>query len=194
MEQHPTYDPNNLDIIELLQQLQQQKADANANPDLSPAQKTDAINQAVLDFFNKVNPSIYPDPGTKPDPDPGTKPDPDPGTDPDPDKPDPDKPDPDTPSNPDMPKKPSWDTIVADLTEIFPFCMPFDFVKLINKLDAEPKVPHFEIPVKIKFAKLDETIVLDLKEWDSVAKVARTCMTLSFLVGLIFVTRGLIKG
>lgn len=194
LEQHPTYDPNNLDIMELLQQLQQQKADANANPDLSPAQKTDAINQAVLDFFNKVNPSIYPDPGTKPDPDPGIKPDPDPGTDPDPDKPDPDKPDPDTPSNPDMPKKPSWDTIVADLTEIFPFCMPFDFVKLINKLDAEPKAPHFEIPVKIEFAGVDDKIVVDLKDWDPVAKVSRTCMTLVFLVGLIFATRGIIKG
>lgn len=53
LEQHPTYDPNSLDVIELLQQLQQQKADANANPDLSPAQKQMQLIKLSWTFFTK---------------------------------------------------------------------------------------------------------------------------------------------
>ena len=107
--------------------------------------------------------------------DPGTKPDP--GTDPDPG------------SDPDM----KMTDYQVDLRKIFPFCIPFDFVALLNALDADPVAPCFTFPVVIPALDYREDIRLDLSVFDDVAEVIRICEKVSFLIFLMFATSKVIR-
>lgn len=81
-----------------------------------------------------------------------------------------------------------------DLTGIFPFCIPFDIVNLLSKLDVSPVTPH----VHLSFPNpvLDDPIVFDLdfSQWNGVAQVVRNAEMVAFVVGLAMVTRNLIRG
>lgn len=77
-----------------------------------------------------------------------------------------------------------------DLTNIFPFCIPFDIYAALNLLDAEPVAPsyhfHLEWPYNIV---IDFT--LDLSPFNQVAAVARTMEILLFIIGLAVMTRSM---
>lgn len=77
-----------------------------------------------------------------------------------------------------------------DLTNIFPFCIPFDIYAALDLLDAEPVAPsyhfHLEWPYNIV---IDFT--LDLSPFNQVAAVARTMEILIFLIGLAVMTRSM---
>ena len=60
-----------------------------------------------------------------------------------------------------------------DLKLLFPFCIPFDFIHLIQALKAEPETPKFEIPVKLDFVDVDTSIVIDLAWMDPIMKIWR---------------------
>lgn len=81
-----------------------------------------------------------------------------------------------------------------NLINVFPFCIPFDIVNLLSKLDVEPVTPH----VNLSFPNpvLDNPIVFDLdfSQWDGVAQVVRNAELVAFVVGLAMVTRNLIRG
>lgn len=74
------------------------------------------------------------------------------------------------------------------LTDVFPFCIPFDLYDLASCLAADPEAPviswRFYVP-----EICDETITLDLSRFDTVASVVRTMELLLFIVGLAMVTR-----
>lgn len=78
---------------------------------------------------------------------------------------------------------------MIDLTQFFPFCLPFDVVEFFTILSAEPEAPvfHWEIPVP----QLNQTfeIDVDLSAWDDVAYLFRKMELLAFIVGLAIVTR-----
>lgn len=78
---------------------------------------------------------------------------------------------------------------MIDLTQFFPFCLPFDVVEFFTILCAEPEAPvfHWEIPVP----QLNQTfeIDVDLSAWDDVAYLFRKMELLAFIVGLAIVTR-----
>ena len=128
-------------------------------------------------------PIYLPSPDAHPIPDPGTKPDPgkdpDPGTDPNPD--------------------PGTETEIeisdyqVDLRSIFPFCIPFDFIALLNVLDADPVAPCFTFPVVIPALDYRENVILDLSIFDDVAEVIRICEKVSFLIFLMFATSKVIR-
>lgn len=86
----------------------------------------------------------------------------------------------------------------ADLTTLFPFCLPFDLIDLVKTLSAKPVAPKWEIPIKIKYGNVvnyKETFTIDMGEFDDVVKIFRTLETLGFIVGLIMITRNqMIKG
>ncbi|MCM1233131.1 MAG: hypothetical protein NC489_23670 [Ruminococcus flavefaciens] len=133
------------------------------------------------------DPIYLPSPDAHPIPDPGTKPGT--GSDPDPDdREDPD-PDPDPDSGSDM-KISDYQT---DLRGLFPFCIPFDFVALLNALDADPAAPCFTFPVVIPALDYREDIRLDLSVFDDVAEVIRICEKVSFLIFLMFATSKVIR-
>ena len=81
-----------------------------------------------------------------------------------------------------------------DLTWKFPFCVPFDLIALVGALNATPKDPKWEIPFHIESLGFDESITLDLTTFEPVTVVLRVVTTIAFLLGLIMVTRKMIKG
>lgn len=92
------------------------------------------------------------------------------------------------------------DTSVADnyrmdLTNIFPFCIPFDLYDFLNCLCAEPEAPNFKWTIPLSAVGLEDcTVEINLDKWDSVAQIFRDMELLAFCIGLAFVTRDLIRG
>lgn len=74
------------------------------------------------------------------------------------------------------------------LDELFPFCLPFDFVHLIEKFNVEPEAPNFDWRFCIP-GVIDYTLHIDLSAWDSVAAVFRNMVLVAFVIGLIILTR-----
>lgn len=82
----------------------------------------------------------------------------------------------------------------VNLTDVFPFCIPFDLIDFFKVLEAEREAPYFEIPMNFVPLGIEYTWVIDLSEWDSVASLLRTMELLAFCVGLILITRNMIRG
>lgn len=85
---------------------------------------------------------------------------------------------------------------VADLKEIFPFCVPFDLIRAFKLLSATPEAPVFSIPFKVDTFSfhVDEKWEVDMSDYESVIKIFRVLETIGFVVGLVLITRKLIKG
>ena len=177
----------------------------NANDDERPS--------IILDWLKNhyTNPST--DPNPKPDPDPNPNPNPNPN------------PDPTTAPNPDpdisgVPKptgvpKPSTspeeedtevdpDKYKTDLRLVFPFCIPFDLVHLIQAFEAEPEAPVFEFPLDLelenpwtgkKILDYHHVFKLDMSDYEPVIKIFRIFEIIFFIIGLLMITRQqMIKG
>lgn len=89
------------------------------------------------------------------------------------------------------------DYTVNGLTELFPFCLPFDLIDFINVLSAEPEAPHFIYT--FRYRTLDGwgeyPIEIDLSVFNSVASLMRDMECLAFIIGLIILTRShMIRG
>lgn len=80
-----------------------------------------------------------------------------------------------------------------DLKLLFPFCIPFDFIHLIQALKAEPETPKFEIPVKLDFVDVDTSIVIDLAWMDPIMKIWRLGELGLFIVILMKSTSKMIR-
>lgn len=83
------------------------------------------------------------------------------------------------------------------LKDFFPFCIPFDLYHVIEILNADPVAPKFDIPIPSYTASGTLTsnyITVDLSIFDTAALVFRVCIFLIFMVGLIVITRNLIRG
>lgn len=80
-----------------------------------------------------------------------------------------------------------------DLTEIFPFCIPFDILRLLKLLRTPMEVPVFEIPIDIPWFNVHYDMVLDMAQFSSLATIVRTFMALMWVVFLILATRRLIR-
>lgn len=85
----------------------------------------------------------------------------------------------------DVPGKLNW-------KEYFPFCIPFDLIKFLGVLAAEPQTPKIKWDYNIIGIK--GTLNLDLEYFNGVASVCRTLFNLGFVIGLTLITRNLIKG
>lgn len=82
---------------------------------------------------------------------------------------------------------------VTGLSSVFPFCIPFDMYNFVSCLAAEPVAPSFIWRFYVP-GICDETIVIDLSDFDQAAQILRTMELLLFCVGLAFVTRKMIRG
>lgn len=85
------------------------------------------------------------------------------------------------------------DSYKRDLKLLFPFCIPFDFIHLIQALKAEPETPKFEIPVKLDFVDVDTSIVIDLAWMDPIMKIWRLGELGLFIVMLMKSTSKMIR-
>ncbi len=184
---------NELDLASFLNYLRDYFANLGQNPlpevdpgkapVLYPSGDAEGALDPDTDIEPSRKPAILPDPSISPAP----KPDPDPGTDPDP-RPDPD-PDPEPVPLPDMDAA----DYKVELTGVFPFCIPFDFIALLKTLEAEPRAPCFTFPVVIPALSYREDVKLDLSIFDDVAAVIRLCEKVSFILFLMFVTSKVIR-
>lgn len=86
----------------------------------------------------------------------------------------------------------------SKLTQVFPFCLPFDLVRGIKLFSASPVTPVFEFPINIPefglFPGVETSIVLDFKKFETIAVLCRWMSTMSFIFGLITVTFKVVKG
>ena len=117
--------------------------------------------------------------------------DPDPSPDPsDPSDPEETKPEED---EGDEEEEKDLDMFSLDLSDYFPFCIPFDLYDFFTCLNAEPVAPVIEwfvpLPGGGKYP-----LRIDLSAYDDVAQLLRRLQLLLFCVGLAFKTRDLIKG
>jgi hypothetical protein len=78
------------------------------------------------------------------------------------------------------------------ITTKFPFSIPFDIARAFNVMVAAPAVPSWVIPVKIDSAGIDESIEIDLADYEPVAKIVRWFSVTMVVLGLILATRKLI--
>jgi len=84
------------------------------------------------------------------------------------------------------------------ITEVFPFSIPFDLYRLVHVFSADPKAPVFTIPLKMKTssgsvsAEIDESITIDLSEYDHIAEMVRWIIYVVFIVFLAIKTNSLI--
>lgn len=137
----------------------------------------ETLNQAVTDAATSTLPDVVVDPAIIPTPTPEPEPEPEPDPDDDPD-----------PEEDEDIKK-----YKRDLTMIFPFCIPFDFIYLLEVLDAEPVAPCFDFPVVVPALGIDMTVELDLTWMDDVMEIFRTGETVCFVILLMVGTRKFIK-
>lgn len=75
-----------------------------------------------------------------------------------------------------------------NITNKFPFSLPWDLMSLLSIFDAPPKAPNFEV----NFMGQDIT-VLDLRPYESAVKIFRFFILLYFIAGLIKITGTLTK-
>lgn len=177
----PTEDQMN-DYINKLNEIAQRTTD--------PAQRLQEQQKAMNAFvesITNVSPEPSPDPNPNPNPTPDPSPNPDPSPDPDPSP----EPDPDAPATDEEAAK-----YTADLTTVFPFCIPFDLIRAFKVLSVEGEAPVYEMPLQIDYKSIhvDEHWLIDMSDFSSVIQILRVMETLGFIVGLILVTRKLIRG
>ena len=109
-----------------------------------------------------------------------------------------------------VPEKPGKDVIddqggeyypaEMDLTELFPFCIPFDIIYLVEKFDfGGDDAPVITIPIVYPEALqgvMGESyeITIDFEDFIVVRNIIRVFLLILFILGLMNVTRGLIRG
>lgn len=154
---------------------------AESLPEVNPELLPDAVGVPAITPDPGLDPIYFPYPGAHPDinPSPNPNPDPDPGPNP--------NPNPGTETDIDM------NDYKVNLTSVFPFCIPFDFITLLDVLDAEPVAPRFEFPVVIPALDYQETVIIDMSFLDEVAEIIRLCETISFIIFLMFATSKVIR-
>lgn len=97
-------------------------------------------------------------------------------------------------SKPFVPVLPNGWVQVEGLQSFFPFCIPFDLYNVIALLNVPPEAPQFtwRMGFGSQFEPYD--VEIDLRPYESVARVFRIMVVVGFLLFLILKTRDLIRG
>lgn len=147
------------------------QTDTQTNTEIYRETVSKIITETIVEPETGTNPGTGTTPGTGTDPEPGT--DPGTGTETDPEA--------------DIQK------YKRDLRLVFPFCLPFDFIALLDTLDAEPVTPCFDFPVVVPPLDINMTVKIDLAWLDDVAELIRLFETIGFIFVLISITHKMIK-
>ena len=78
----------------------------------------------------------------------------------------------------------------------FPTSIPWDIIAVISVMACEPQTPRFEIPVNIDIMgqKYEDVLVIDLEQFDRVARFGRALLSVMFTLWLLLVTKRLLYG
>lgn len=84
------------------------------------------------------------------------------------------------------------------ITKVFPFCLPFDFVRGVKLFAVQPKALVIEIPFEIPawglFPGISKKITIDLNKYDNYFVPMRWVSTIIFVMNLILITPKIVKG
>ena len=85
----------------------------------------------------------------------------------------------------------TWEDVTFfGLEKKFPFCLPFDLIRFLSILDAEPRAPCITITLPLSIIGMEDyTITFDFSIYDEVAEILRTMELLGSVIGLIFITK-----
>lgn len=160
-------------------------------------------NPDVLPFVIPIHPpTIDPDPDPDPDPKPDGKDDkekdtetdivppiPHPDTDIDP-VPPPDNTEDNSEDDDDIDPDPvpAITSKYGDITKLFPFCIPFDLVKLIKGLSAKKAPPVFHFEYNFKAIHYKFVVDVDLSDYEKYVKIFRYGMQIFYVIALMFMT------
>lgn len=93
--------------------------------------------------------------------------------------------DPAQPVDPDI----SIPEMSAHLEDYFPFCLPFDVYKIMQKFNGSPQAPQVHLSFDAPGLNIHIPLDLDFSVFDSVAAVLRNGEAVLYVVGLAVVTR-----
>ena len=79
------------------------------------------------------------------------------------------------------------------LREVFPFCIPFDFVDIIKLFNAVPEAPVIEVNFPSSVFVGGGSFDFDLSRFDQIAVMFRWLITILFIVGLMMLSSKVIK-
>jgi hypothetical protein len=88
----------------------------------------------------------------------------------------------------------------SGIASVFPFCLPFDFVRGVKLFSSDAVKPvfvlHFKLPAFGDFPGLDEPILLDFSDekYAPLIVLCRWLTTISFVFTLIGITPSIVKG
>lgn len=89
-------------------------------------------------------------------------------------------------------------TLSAAISQVFPFCIPFDFVRGLKIFNANAVTPFFEFDVTVpSFLNVPEQhwyYKIDLSDWESLAKITRWCSVIAFGFVLVHLSKSLVMG
>lgn len=89
-------------------------------------------------------------------------------------------------------------TVPTGIITVFPFCLPFDFVRGMKLFSAKPVTPHFEVtinvPAILNIPEQKWTFVIDLGEFETLAKITRWTSLIGFCYLLISLSTKIVKG
>lgn len=75
------------------------------------------------------------------------------------------------------------DALTTTMTTKFPFCLPFDIMRILSAFVKEPRAPVISLTFHDGFSDADYTISVDLAPWDDVAAVVRQLESILLLLG-----------
>lgn len=89
-------------------------------------------------------------------------------------------------------------TVPKAISTVFPFCLPFDFVRGMKLMYEKPKVPEFKFELDFGyicgFEIGKKEIVISFEDWEPLAVICRWFFLLMFSYTLIFLTVKIVKG
>ncbi len=165
--------------------LRQALANAHATlpvPGVDPAVNTEnykAVMEVAVGEYAAIMPAPAPLPQPSPEPVPEPEPEPESESQPE--------------SEPIKDIEPGVSNYTVDVKQLFPFCIPFDFIALLDALDAEPEAPKFEVPFVVPALGIDERYVMDLSMFDEQMALLRKFETVGFIILLMHLTHKFIK-
>lgn len=84
------------------------------------------------------------------------------------------------------------------ISTVFPFCLPFDFVRGMKLFSAKPEVPNFEVEINVPaFLNIPAQtwkFVIDLEQFETLAVISRWTSLISFCYLLISLSATIVKG
>lgn len=90
--------------------------------------------------------------------------------------------------DPDMSNPSSLANKFGDITKLFPFCIPFDLIRLIKGMSAEKKPPVFHFEHEFKTIDYTFVVDVDLSDYDKYIKLFRYGMQIFYILALMFLT------